>query len=95
MKKTLIFAVTILSMVACKKNGHMYKAIHAQHVSPEHYQGLDTTYATDFFYRDYRDDKEAWAWYQNTDAYKTEAPKSDSTWVEYWGTYEEWKSIGK
>jgi len=91
MKKITIIAATLISMIACTKDGYMYKAYHAQHVPPNHYQGVDTLYATDFFYMEDKDDGAAWAWYQKTDAYKDLAPRSDSTWVEYHCTYEEWK----
>lgn len=91
MKNLFAATIILLSMSACKKNGYMYKAVHAQHVPPEHYYGLDTTYATDFFFREDKDSAAAWAWYQQTDAYKDMAPVSDSTWIEFECSYEEWK----
>jgi len=87
MKKILI-VVALMSTFACKKNGYMYKAYHAQHVTSGHYYGLDTTYATDFFFREDKDSAAAWAWYQKTDAFKN--VPSDSTWIEYYCTAEEW-----
>lgn len=87
MKKTLIIAIAALSMIACKKSGVVYKF---NYTTPNDHFYV----ATNYFFRDYRDDKEAVQWYKETDAWKDISTKCDTFWVEYWGTYDEWKSIG-
>ena len=92
MKKITIVAATLISMIACtEKDGHMYKAYHSFRPTSNNHQELDTLYATDFFYMETNDDGAAWAWYKQTKAYETWAPISDSTWIEYHCTYEEWQ----
>ena len=86
--KKIILVLVVLACVACKKNGVVYKA---SYTTP-----TDHTYtATNYFYMDYEDDGAALEFYKGTEAYKEISAKCDTFWIEYWGTYEEWKSIGK
>lgn len=88
MKKTLIFAITVLSMVACKKEGHMYKCSYK--TPGDHFYT-----ATNYFFREEKDSVAAVNWYRQTEAYASIITQCDTMWIEYWGTYEEWCDIGK
>ena len=87
MKKTLIFAITIMSMVACKKPGYVYKA---NFMDKAKFYGGDKSgsITTNFFFMDMKDSTAAANWYVQTDAYKDNITKCDSFWVEFDG--EDW-----
>lgn len=92
MKKIAILGAALISLTACeKRDGYMFKAFHVKPVPPGHYWGLDTMWVTDFFYMETIDSASAWEYYQTTEAHKSVSPRFDSTWVEYYCTWDEWQ----
>lgn len=91
MKKLTIIAFAVLSMAACKKDGHMYKACYT--TPNEWLNGHHTTklVTTNFFQYDTKDSIGALNWYKQTDGYKIIEARCDSFWVEYACTVNEWQ----
>ena len=92
MKKIIIPILSIISLASCEKNdeGYMYKAYHVTHT-----ERSGEIVATDFFKRDIKDSTSAWEWYKTTDAYSNISSWTDTTWIEYYCTYEEWLAKNK
>lgn len=90
MKKTLIFAIAVMSMVACKKPGYVYKANFMD--KAKFYGGgdLSGSITTNFFFMDMKDSTAAANWYIQTDAYKSNIAKCDSFWVEFECNGDDW-----
>lgn len=92
-KLTLIFATaTAITLYSCEKNevGYVYKATHEYEKS----RG-GTGYATDFFHMPAKDDDAAWFHYKGTQAYMQISTWTDTTYIEYYCTAEEWKLRGE
>lgn len=92
MKKILLIAITAITFTACeKKPGTMYKFCYQ--TPSDHF-----TIATNFFpmMSDVPNDTaSALAWYKGTPAWKDISTRCDTFWVEYWGTWDEWKESEK
>lgn len=89
MKKVLL-VLAVMSVVACKKPGHVYKA---NFMDKDRFYGggdMSGSITTNFFFTDIKDSTAAANWYINTDAYRDNIARCDSFWVEYWGTADEW-----
>jgi hypothetical protein len=92
MKKIVLFASVIVSMVACRKDetGFMYKATHEYQDSKG-----KTGYTTDFFKMPCYDSTAAWNHYTQTEVYKNMSTWTDTTYIEYYCTVEEWIASGE
>jgi len=90
MKKTLIIAITSLSIMSCQKEGYVYKANFMN--KSKYYSGQDVSgsITTNFFNVDMNDSMYAANWYVKTDAYRDEIAKCDSFWVEYVCDVKDW-----
>ena len=95
MKTIFIFIFIGLFFAYCKKDGHYYRAHHVEYTTDLNVYPYNGTKgdATDYFFREDKDDAAAWEWYKQTYAYQ-QIP-ADTCWVEYVCTAEEWKDIGK
>ncbi len=92
MKKLLIIATLGIIFTSCEKNddGFMYKATHEYQDSKG-----KTGYTTDFFQMPCRDSVAAWNHYAQTEAYQNMSTWTDTTYIEYYCTFEEWKESGE
>jgi hypothetical protein len=83
MKKTLIIAIAVMSMAACKKSGYYYKANFMDKTKFYSGQDISGSIITNFFIVDIKDSTAAANWYVQTDAYKDNIARCDSFWVEF------------
>lgn len=92
MKKAFILVAACLSMIACKKEGYVYKANFMD--KTKFYGGgdLSGSITTTFFTVNVKDSISAVNFYIKTEAYSKEIAKCDSFWVDYICTANEWKS---
>lgn len=92
MKKTLVLGLVVTAMFSCTKDddGFMYKANHS-------YKNRDgkTEYMSDYFRMEYKDSSAAVTMYMGTEAYRNISTYTDSTWITYHCTYQEWLESGK
>ena len=92
MKKLFIIAVLGIEFTSCEKNtdGYMYKATHE-------YKDRNgkTGYTSDYFKMPLQDSIEAWNYYAQTEAYRNISTWTDTTYIEYHCTYEEWLDSGE
>lgn len=90
MKKLFVVTAIFMSMIACKKSGHVYKASFID--KDKLYGGgdLSGSITTNFFFRDEKDSIAALEFYKQTDAYKDNIAKCDSFCIEYFCTSAEW-----
>ena len=92
MKKTLVLGLVVTTMFSCAKDddGFMYKANH----SYKNRNGK-TEYMSDYFRMEYKDSSAAVTMYMGTEAYRNISTYTDSTWITYHCTYQEWLESGK
>ena len=91
MKKLAVIAFVILSMTACKKDGHVYKASFIDKDKLYGGQDLSGSITTNFFIMDTKDSIAALEFYKQTEGYKMQITRCDSFCIEYWGTAAEWQ----
>lgn len=90
-KLTSIIAIAIL-LSSCQKQetGVIYKAFHEYEDS----KGRNGV-ATDFFKMPSQDDNAALSHYKDTEAYRQISTWTDTTYIQYYCTIEEWKQKGE
>ena len=94
-KAILTIAIALSSAIiltSCQKNevGFIYKATH-EYQDSKGKRG----YATDFFKMPNQDDSTAWVHYKETEAYRQISTWTDTTYIQYYCTAEEWKLKGE
>ena len=92
MKKTLLSIFLVGLLTACEKQetGVIYKAFHEYTDS----RGRNEV-TTDFFKMPSQDDSAAWVRYTDTEAYRQISAWTDTTYIQYYCTAEEWKKKGE
>lgn len=90
MKTIFLFASLSIMFASCEKedDGFMYKATHEFYIE----RTGETGYATDFFKVPCKDSVAAWNYYIQTRAYQDISAWTDTTYIEYYCTWEEWKN---
>ncbi len=82
--KKILLVLGLGIMASCGKEGVVYKFNYKADITQSYT-------ITNFFVREYRDDKAALEWYKTTEAWELIKNDCDTFWIEYYGTYEEWK----
>lgn len=90
--KKAIALVAVVALFSCSKDndGFMFKA---SHTYKDRFN--KTQVMVDYFRTMSPDSTSASNWYTTTQAYQNISGYTDSTWVEYYCTYQEWIDSGK
>lgn len=93
MKKLFTIAALSIAFASCQKedDGFMYKATHEFYIERTGQIG----YTSDYFKMPVKDSVAAWNYYTQTRAYHDISTWTDTTYIEYHCTWEEWKESGE
>ena len=92
MKKLIIGICVITALSSCKKEGHIYKAFHRHVNKPATCFHQGPCISTDYFQYPEKNDYKAKEWYdKNVMNDVRKLSPTDSTWIEYYCTEEEWR----